>query len=474
MGIKWLSVVKTEASVLFQWYVFEGHKQKYFKSSLNLDFGLRNQKIVSGEISVDSDEFNVLQRLLNVKIEHDKSFLSSFIKKCYFHANSLLKVSQRIGVLDDLSVLENREILKLLLRYQDSVLSLMPFLNTILVVDRILRKEFVAKLETIGIKEKNEQDLLLSKLIIPDRKSFFIQETETLYKIALKLQKNREICIDGDIKNYLNKFAWMSSVAYLNEFQTKKIVKEKIQRLIEEDLYKSELLVERTRREAKRRYKEAFSQIKISRDLIALTRLAQEFLYLQTYRLDVFSLAHFNVYPLFQEIGRRFNLTAKDIVYLTGEEIVNLLKNERISREEIEKRRKNYALILENNQFSIISGDDVQKVSTRSRGVVEVGGTIANRGRAKGVAKLIFGVKDMKKVNRGDIIISLMTRPELVPVMIKSSGIVTDFGGILCHAAIVSREFGIPCIVGTRHATSVFKDGDIIELNAYDGIVRKV
>ena len=80
----------------------------------------------------------------------------------------------------------------------------------------------------------------------------------------------------------------------------------------------------------------------------------------------------------------------------------------------------------------------------------------------------------MPKIQKGDIIISPMTRPHFVPALKKASGIVTDFGGMLCHAALISREFGIPCVVGTKYATKVFKDNDLVELNAYEGVVRKI
>lgn len=62
----------------------------------------------------------------------------------------------------------------------------------------------------------------------------------------------------------------------------------------------------------------------------------------------------------------------------------------------------------------------------------------------------------------------------MVVIMEKAAAIVTDEGGLMSHAAIVSREFGIPCVVGTKYATEVFKDGDLIEVNANNGIVRKV
>ena len=67
-----------------------------------------------------------------------------------------------------------------------------------------------------------------------------------------------------------------------------------------------------------------------------------------------------------------------------------------------------------------------------------------------------------------------MTRPEYVPLMKKATAIITDEGGITSHASIVSRELKIPCIVGTKIATKILKDGDLIEINADIGIVRKL
>ena len=67
-----------------------------------------------------------------------------------------------------------------------------------------------------------------------------------------------------------------------------------------------------------------------------------------------------------------------------------------------------------------------------------------------------------------------MTRPDYIAGMKKAAAIVTNEGGITCHAAIVSRELGIPCIIGTKIATQVFKDGDLVEVNANHGWVRKI
>ena len=93
---------------------------------------------------------------------------------------------------------------------------------------------------------------------------------------------------------------------------------------------------------------------------------------------------------------------------------------------------------------------------------------------ATGKVIIVRGVKDLHKVQKGDVLVALTTHPDYVPVMRKSVAIVTDEGGITSHAAIVSREFGIPCIVGTKHATSVLADGDLVEVNAIDGWVKKL
>jgi len=106
--------------------------------------------------------------------------------------------------------------------------------------------------------------------------------------------------------------------------------------------------------------------------------------------------------------------------------------------------------------------------------VSEIKGQTAQPGVACGLVKKIFRAKDMKKMNKGDILVSIATDPDVVPAMKKAGAIVTDQGGITTHAAIVSRELGIPCVIGTRIATQILKDGDLVEVDATRGIIRKL
>jgi phosphoenolpyruvate synthase/pyruvate phosphate dikinase len=91
-------------------------------------------------------------------------------------------------------------------------------------------------------------------------------------------------------------------------------------------------------------------------------------------------------------------------------------------------------------------------------------------GRVKVVRKL----SELNKVENGDVLVAKMTTPDYMMAIHKAVAIVTDEGGVTCHAAIVSREFNLPCIVGTKNATQVLSDGDIVEVDADHGIVRVV
>lgn len=115
----------------------------------------------------------------------------------------------------------------------------------------------------------------------------------------------------------------------------------------------------------------------------------------------------------------------------------------------------------------------VQPKGTRtSLGAVK--GVVAYPGDATGKTRVVRSNFDAARVKSGEIIIAAMTTPVMVPAMKRAAAIITDEGGSLCHAAVIAREFKIPCIVGTRVATRVFKSGDIIHINSAKGTVIKV
>ncbi|MDO9399445.1 MAG: PEP/pyruvate-binding domain-containing protein [bacterium] len=114
---------------------------------------------------------------------------------------------------------------------------------------------------------------------------------------------------------------------------------------------------------------------------------------------------------------------------------------------------------------SVVSGEAQYKGN-------EIKGQIAYKGIAKGVVKKVSKVFDINKVKKGDILVAAMTMPKYLPAMKKAIAFITDEGGITCHAAIIAREMKKPCIIGTKIATQILKDGDIVEVDADNGVVR--
>ena len=112
--------------------------------------------------------------------------------------------------------------------------------------------------------------------------------------------------------------------------------------------------------------------------------------------------------------------------------------------------------------------------SLKSSNVRSVRGTVAFPGITIGKARVIRRKDEITNMKKGEVLISPMTTPDVFPVMPKARAIVTDEGGQLCHAAIVARELKKPCVIGTKIATHVFKDGDRVEVDAIKGIVRKI
>jgi pyruvate,water dikinase len=106
--------------------------------------------------------------------------------------------------------------------------------------------------------------------------------------------------------------------------------------------------------------------------------------------------------------------------------------------------------------------------------VERIRGSIACVGHAVGRVRLILKKKDLATVRPGDVLVARMTSPDYLPAVQLAAAIVTDEGGITCHAAIVARELGKPCIIGTGVATRILKNDAVVEVDAMAGIVTVV
>lgn len=191
--------------------------------------------------------------------------------------------------------------------------------------------------------------------------------------------------------------------------------------------------------------------------------------------------------PLFEEISKR---TKEDIYnlqkYYLIKEIGDILfKGKKLDKKEFRQRDRCFVGLWKNGKSRYYSGDKAEEIAEKELGPLykisatdELKGTPANSGKLSGIAHILHAgkvenVREVRKTfKKGEILITEMTQPNVMDVASKAGAIVTDEGGMLSHAAIISRELKIPCIVGTHFATILIKNGDEIEVDANKGIVR--
>ncbi|MBU0979316.1 MAG: hypothetical protein KJ709_00785 [Nanoarchaeota archaeon] len=183
-----------------------------------------------------------------------------------------------------------------------------------------------------------------------------------------------------------------------------------------------------------------------------------------------------------KEIANRSGLDIWDVKDYTYDEIKQLLlAGKEANRELLGKRREisTYVVTRKDGKahFDMHYGQEAKEIfeATLSDKTSEVKGQVASA-HVKTIRARVQIIKDVSKqrFKQGNILVATMTRPEFLPLMRKAAAIITDEGGITCHAAIISRELGIPCIIGTRNATKVLKDGALVEIDTEKGIVKKV
>lgn len=134
----------------------------------------------------------------------------------------------------------------------------------------------------------------------------------------------------------------------------------------------------------------------------------------------------------------------------------------------------NHLYIVQSRPVTTIKKKSLEKVkefSEKSSGKILLSGLGASPGKGTGPVKIIHEASELQKIKKGDILVTEMTNPDMVPGMERAAAIVTNEGGTTSHAAIVSRELGVPCIVGTNKATQVLKDKMIITVDGESGKV---
>jgi len=177
-------------------------------------------------------------------------------------------------------------------------------------------------------------------------------------------------------------------------------------------------------------------------------------------------------------IAKKYDISLHLVNAMRMEEFENVLKERTfsVSKKELEQRCEGSVFIKRRGVWKLYTQDTYQRWKRKIQGIPrkkkKILGRVAFPGKARGrvVTHLSWvGTTDVKK---GDILVCGMTNPQMIPFIKKASAIITDEGGLTCHAAIIAREMKKPCIVGTKIATQALQSGDRVEVDANEGVVH--
>ncbi|EKE15960.1 MAG: phosphoenolpyruvate synthase [uncultured bacterium] len=409
------------------------------------------------------------------EIEKDSSFGSRIKAEAAEKANRFYSLCESI-VDNELKDLSNDELLRrydeLKSVYLDNLFPSAIVDGFSLATDKLLHQLIFDHLDAIGFS--GDKNGIFSSVTAPIFTSFLHEEEIGLLKIA----------IAGSDKNKLEahqrEFFWLRNNYVRNEILPVSFFIEHIDK-IDDDLNK---LLEEKRDfpiKNKREKEEIFEKFSFPENIVQLVSFTDVINELQDNRKrsTLWATHYFSLF--LQEASRRLNIDLELVKYIVPDEF-SLLLGGGLGADELSARKNDCVVLWFEEEFDIILDkekieelDGIAKSESEvevKSGESEIKGLVASSGKTTGRVSIVESSEDIHKVNEGDILVSIMTRPDYISGMKKAVAFVTDEGGITCHAAIIAREMKKPCIIGTKIATQVLHDGDLVEVDADKGVVR--
>jgi len=345
-------------------------------------------------------------------------------------------------------------------------------------------KEIIGKYKKELLKHEITTDEALGILIMSDlpnlyrEKELALDKLSKAYRACLKEAKNKKYIIskfselNEKIELFLDKFKWIGYEYDGPVMSYNEVVKE---------------IAQREQGRIRTRSKQSLIKLcKFTKKEMEVFETMALLSYTKDERNISDDFIHYCFNNLYNEIARRHKLSISDVKYLWDIELEDLLKGkDKFTKNYLKKKKLFCAAVSMPEKNRIKSYYEVGKKAKLLRDKIYnssyqventsskiLKGTIASTGIATGKAKLIHTYADINKVKKGNILVAYMTSQKFMSAIMRSGAIVTNEGGLTCHAAIVAREINKPCVIGTKVAMEIIKDGDIVEVDANQGVVK--
>ncbi len=446
--------------------------KKYLKTDLNGIYVLIDSGV--WDSFIEEKNWDEGKESMSKLFKKNTKIIDEFSKKFREVSKEFLKFTESLD--RAYSKLSNKDLLELYKKYnQDYVNSFIYGECPAETLKEFLEPELNKRLLSI-VKDKKKLNKIFSLLTIPTKESFVTKEEKDLLEIV-KLTKEKKDTIER-LDKHISKYNWVP-VDYNGDAWTLEDFEERIKVILEYGIDPNKRLkeIEENSVKLKEDQLKAKKEYNIDDETFSLCLTTQKCMVLMDLKKEVYSKAHYHVQFLIREIGKRLGLSLTQANYLTPDEVEKVLIDCKVDKNLLDDRYKKSVYFAEGFGVWFLDKKEEKEVrkelEKKHKGDL-LEGICGNPGYVKAKARVIVENKDFSKFKQGEILVTAYTTPDFVSIMKKATGIVTDTGGVTSHSSIISRELDIPCVVGTKYATKILKDGDLIEINADDGFVKKV
>ena len=418
------------------------------------------------------------QRLIELFMNSNK--LNKVMKDFGFYIKKLKQHFAKIQKVN-LSKLSNKKLLEVYNKFMNDYVDYWKI--GMLAEPVAIQGERLIKENLKNIKDNKLFNQYLSILITTTKKSFSRQQEEDLLKIAIKIKGNLNSSVIKDLlKEHSKKYFWLHNKYYTTEVLDENFFLKELKGLLAKykEPKKYLMAMEKLDKESINNKKSIIIKLKLNKKDKKLVKIIDDFGWFQDERKKYNMIADHYLDILLDEIGKRGKLSLIELKFTTHFETESIL-NGTFDKEEINKRMKNCLIVWEGDKddYKIYTGKKAIKKEKQLfyskegiHEVTEIEGMTANTGRVRGYVKVTMSAKEAKYIKKGEVLVTSMTSPDFIAGIKNAAAIVTNEGGVTCHAAIISREFGIPCVIGTKIATKVLRTGDFVEVDGMHGAVR--
>lgn len=451
-------------------------------------------------------DFETIEKEISLRLAKNPRYLKELEKEDKeLRKKQYLKIKESLKI--NLKKITPEDLIKLyqeLFYWYCEPLSISHFIEAFLLLEEKLKKKLMEYYEQSEKKEKfNTYFTLLTQ---PIRSSFANEEHCSLLNLLKIIQEDQELQqlfsssseeelllkiknkkFRKELKKHEKRFYWVRCNYAYGEGSTISNFLKELKILLEKKMNPEEELKKEAERYSfnKREKKRVLRELRIKDpETRRMLKISEQLLHWQDDRKKMMLMGLSSVSRVLYEIAERYLLPKRLILYLRPGEIKEEILS-KITPEELQERKQGCIFLWENlregNKYdyktTLLTGKEYRDFTAKLKEekeekVSDFHGTCASTGTASGKVRVCRTKLDLENFQEGEVLVASMTRPEYVPAIKKSAAIITDEGGITCHAAIVSRELGKPCVIGTKIATKVLKDGMEVEVRANHGLVK--